>query len=197
MQKLNTIITTSLNPKNKQTLTLQKELTAIIPHSISVDSLSPYPLHLFMIKIIEQRERPFIIRLSSSESTVKLPTIELSIIQYKNLSQMHRKDISAFLCPELIVGGFSSLNGGIVVDWLMQIFPMDVEDLANRAVSFHAVNDFILFRTHRYRFKDSKSVDFQDVGPHLTLRLRKIIDGENETIFKYSKNEYKNNNVVL
>lgn len=194
-----TIITTSNKPMSPHTFSLQQELNAIIPNSISIPYSSSYPQNSILVKIVEHRGRPFILRITfSSEASPGFSNIEFNIIQYKSIKQMQRKPISSFLSPELVVSGFESETGEYIVDALMKLFPMVIGELSNRAVSFHAVNDFILFRTHRYKFKDSESVSFQDIGPHITLRLRKIIKDGEEKCFDYRKKLYnEDKNTVL
>lgn len=199
MDKINCLITTSLDAKSPKTLLLAEELTCIIPHSLFVKRGETFPEHNILIKIVEQHDMPHNVRIRSSETCkISLPEIELRIIEYKANKQMrNRSELKSFLSPELVIGNFATQNGSFVADWLIQIFPMDMDNLANRVVSFHPYNDFILFRTHRYRFKNNEKVDFQDIGPHLTFRLRKIIYEDREEKIEYKKNKYDGSNIVL
>lgn len=199
MEKLNCIITTTIKPNAPKTLMLANELSCIIPYSVFVGSEEEHPEHNIRLKVVEQHGMPHSIRIKRSEtSTINLPEIELRIIEYKGNKEMrNRTELKSFLSPELVVGNFATEVGSIIVDWLMLLFPMDMDNLANRVVSFHPINDFILFRTHRYRFKNKEKVDFQDIGPHLTFRLRKIIYEDREEMMTYKKNKYEGANIVL
>lgn len=198
MNEINILITTTSNAKEKETFTLLDELSQIIPNSIVSKSNEPKPNHNILFKINEQHNKPYSIYISSNTDEINLPSIEFSIIEYKDLQKLRNKSIlSSFMSPELVVNNFTTEIGAVVVDWLMLIFPMKIDNLANRVVSFHVVNDFILFRTHRYRFQDKENVDFQDIGPHITFRLRKIENGNDVRIIKYDKNDYSNGNVIL
>ncbi|KAM0673754.1 Ribosome production factor 1 [Gurleya vavrai] len=78
---------------------------------------------------------------------------------------------------------------------LIDIFPQD--NIGNRVVVFDAKCDFIFFRMYRYKFAELSKCNMQDVGPHLTLRLRKIIENGETQVIDYRRIEYKDENVFL
>lgn len=164
-------ITTSQDSTSSITKLLIQELTQIFPKTDSN----------ITIKIIEQHNKPFAIRITGD-----LPMIEFKIIEYKSMEQLRNKaEIGSIYPPELVVNNFNSQIGQLVVDWLMVLFPF--KDTGNRTVSFVNCNDYIFMRLNRYRFRNLEEMDMQDVGPHLTLRLRRYeCDGEIKNI-KYGR----------
>lgn len=86
--------------------------------------------------------------------------------------------------PELILNGFNTTLGRRVGRFLGSMFPVSPEFKGRQAVTFHNARDFIFVRRHRYIFNDEgEQVDLQEIGPRMTLRLKKLIHGVFENRF--------------
>lgn len=85
--------------------------------------------------------------------------------------------------PELILNNFDSKVGVRVGRLLASLFPQNPEFKGRRVVTFHNQRDFIFFRHHRYIFREGfEGVDMQEIGPKMTLRLKKLYSGDSEKV---------------
>ncbi|XP_065189562.1 U3 small nucleolar ribonucleoprotein protein IMP4-like [Sycon ciliatum] len=75
--------------------------------------------------------------------------------------------------PHLVFDGFSSKLGSRVKDILKYLFPVPKED-SRRIITFSNDSDYILFRHHTYKKKDGKTIELDEVGPRLQMRLFQI-----------------------
>ncbi|KAM0687561.1 Ribosome production factor 1 [Conglomerata obtusa] len=188
MQRNNVLITTSKDAKSQKTLSLASELALCIPDSVYKSSTHP---HNIRIKIIEHHNRPLFISITRDQYT-----LEFKIIEYKSLKDLRNKaDPASHMAPELVVSNFNSEYGHAIVNMLIDIFPQ--ENVGNRVVCFNASSDFIIFRMYRYRFGDATKVEMQDIGPHVTLRLRRIINDDKVEVIDYRRHDHNNGNVTL
>ncbi|ADM12683.1 U3 small nucleolar ribonucleoprotein [Encephalitozoon intestinalis ATCC 50506] len=159
------------NP-HKDTTALQKELLDIIPNSYGGD---PDERSEVIIRIVEDVGPQWIV---FKDEKIQLV---LKIVQYKSRDYLRvSKPISKDHPPQLIVNNFTTDIGMQVVEFLAGMFPFHPS--SRQVVNFTVQGDFIYFRLYRYCFGE-KSPIMENVGPHLTLRLWKIIE--------YSGNEKK------
>lgn len=172
------VITTSKDAEGTQSKELCEELEMIIPDSQYFPCNEEFPEHTMVVKVVENRSQPLYIRMTDSSGEV-----EFKIVSYK--SKKHLKNRAHILAdsPQLVANNFTSALGDQVVDWLVKLFPARIE--GRQVASFHCHNDFIFFRLHRYIFTDDR-VNFQDIGPHLTLRLRRL-SGPEGTAYECKK----------
>lgn len=161
-------------PKNacKDTEELAKELSLIIPYTFISEEKTE-----LRIEIIEYNHlRPHKLVIKDTEGE-----IEFKIVEYFSKKKLRNNSIITEDSPQLIVNNFNTQLGSAVVNWFEKIFPCKIE--GRQIVTFQCKNDFIFFRMYRYIFREEK-VDFQDIGPHLCLRLVKIRNKEEETVIK-------------
>lgn len=175
------IITTSKNPEGETCIELCKELEMMIPYSQYFPSDQERPEHSLLVKVVENAKMPLYIRITDMCGN----EVEFKIINYKSKKYLRNKSVITPDIPQLIVHNFNTPLGDQVVNWLAKLFPLRIE--GRQVASFHCKNDFIFFRYHRYIFRENK-VDLQDIGPHLTLRLKKLRN-ETEVIYEYKKYE--------
>jgi ribosome production factor 1 len=173
------VITTTKNPINKETINLCEELEKIIPHSIFIKRGEEIPKSKILIKIHEERGNLIYMRIMKDDDELKF-----GIIEYKSLKVLRLKGRIIQGYPELVVSNMDTEAGSKVVEWFMEIFPHKRYS-GRQVVSFVCYNDYIFFRMHRYIFRDGEKADFQEIGPHLTLRLKKIVENGVCESFKY------------
>ncbi|RVD93149.1 brix domain-containing protein [Tubulinosema ratisbonensis] len=161
-------------PKNacKETQELAKELSTIIPYTFISEEKTD-----LNIQIIEYNNiRPYKLIIKDLEGE-----IEFKIVEYLSKKKLNNNLIITEDSPQLIVNNFSTSLGGSVVNWLEKLFPCKIE--GRQVVTFQCQNDFIFFRMYRYIFRNEK-IDFQNIGPHLCLRLVKLKNKEEEFVIK-------------
>ncbi|KAM0676627.1 Ribosome production factor 1 [Binucleata daphniae] len=183
----NVAITTSKDSKSEKTMLLVEELQKIIPDSIVGKEIE----HKINIKVIEHNNKPLFIQITQNKMM-----LEFKIIEYKSMKDLRNKaDPSSYFFPELIANNFNNKDGDLVFNLLIDLFPQN--NVGNRIVNFSAKNDFIFFRMYRVQFGTNGQIDMQDVGPHITLRLRKVQDSNGCRFIDYRKVDYKDANEVL
>lgn len=175
------VVTTSRNPEGEASIELCKELEEIIPYSQYFPSHQERPEHTLLVKVVENAKMPLYIRVTDTCGN----EVEFKIINYKSKKYLRNKSIITPDVPQLVVHNFNTSLGDQVVNWLARLFPSRIE--GRQVVSFHCKNDFIFFRYHRYIFRENR-VDFQDIGPHMTLRLKRL-RSNTEIIYEYKKYE--------
>ena len=176
------LITTSKNPEGTECIELCRELELTIPRSCYVPASEAFPEHSAVVKVVENASAPFCIRVTDACGEV-----EFKVISYRSKKSLRNRTAILPDGTELVVHNFCSKVGEEVVDRLSRLFPLST---GNRQVaSFQCMNDFIFFRLYRYIFQEG-SIDFQDIGPHLTLRLKRL-STETETIYEYRKYDKK------
>ncbi len=97
--------------------------------------------------------------------------------------------------PELLLSNFATSLGRLVADTFRHLFPPVPEFAGRQAITVHNQRDFIYLRRHRYVFRDKRStehevvghdgrplasgvkVGLQEIGPRLTLKLRRVDRG--------------------
>lgn len=173
------VITTTKDSKGKLCISLCNELEKMIPYSQYIACDDELPNHTVKIKVVEHNETPRYIRI-----TDEFGEIEFKIINYKSKQQMNNRGIITDDIPQLVIENFKTELGTQVAGWLEKLFPIKVE--GRQVATFVCCNDFIHFRFYRYIFKENK-VDFQDIGPHVTMLLKKIMKKDGEIVYEYKK----------
>ncbi|OXV07428.1 hypothetical protein Egran_04807 [Elaphomyces granulatus] len=99
--------------------------------------------------------------------------------------------------PELILNNFSTTLGQFVATVFQGLFPTQPEVVGRQVVTIHNQRDYMFLRRHRYMFGDKRptersitgvdgrpiagvedlKVRLQEIGPRLTLRLRRVEKG--------------------
>jgi ribosome production factor 1 len=91
--------------------------------------------------------------------------------------------------PELILQGFDTRLGQRIARMFMALFPQRPEFRGRCVVTLKNQRDFLFFRHHRYLFKDEgRKVILQEVGPRMTLKLRRLEQGTFQG--KHAKQEF-------
>ncbi|AFM99456.1 brix domain-containing protein [Encephalitozoon hellem ATCC 50504] len=173
------------NP-HKDTTVLLKEFLDIIPdsHAGSTDEEPE-----ISIKIVEDVGPQWIVFKNSQLQIV------LKIIQYKSRDFLRvSKPISKDHPPQLIVNNFTTDIGMKIVEFLASMFPFSQG--SRQVANFTVQGDFIYFRLYKYCFGE-KSPIMENVGPHLTLRLWRMIEynGNEKKVMNFKK-FIKNSNLL-
>lgn len=152
------------NP-NKDTISLSRELLDIIPNSFMVERDDSSEIK---IKILEDVGPQWIVLKNSKVQLV------LKIVGYKSREYLRTKyPISNDHPPQLVVSNFSTDVGMRVVELLMKMFPFDGK--SRQVANFAVQGDFMYFRLYKYCFGEKGPI-MEDIGPHLTLRLWRMIE---------------------
>lgn len=125
------------------------------------------------IIIKEHSKKPHYLFLIKGNDKLKFRIVEYKPSKIKN----------KYKC-ELFINGLNTELGelfGSILNKFIQF--RDNNEVLNVSVS----NDFIFLRVYRYIFKNEKSVDFMDIGPHLTLRLIRIQSDDFKKDLSYKK----------
>lgn len=165
------------NP-SKDTMTLSKELLDIIPNSCMEESEGPSEVR---IKIVEDVRPQWIVLRNSTMQLV------LKIVGYKSREHLRIADpISRDHFPQLVVNNFTTEIGMKVVEFLMGMFPLDRH--SRQVANFSVQNDFMYFRLYKYCFGEKGPI-MENVGPHLSLRLWRMVeyDGEEKKVRNFKK----------
>jgi ribosome production factor 1 len=77
--------------------------------------------------------------------------------------------------PEIILNNFNTKVGRRIGRLFASLSPQRPEFEGRRVITFHNQRDFIFMRHHRYIFRDEgERVALQEIGPRLTLKLKKM-----------------------
>lgn len=109
------------------------------------------------------------------------PTATFRLTSVKLKKQLKRHGNATRHRPEVILNNFKTRLGHSVGRMLGSLFHMDPEFRGRNVVTFHNQRDFIFLRRHRYIFKNSEKVGLQELGPRLTLKLRRFQTGTFDT----------------
>lgn len=109
------------------------------------------------------------------------PTATFRLTSVKLKKQLKRHGNATNHRPEVILNNFKTRLGHSVGRMLGSLFHMDPEFRGRNVVTFHNQRDFIFFRRHRYVFKKNAKVGLQELGPRLTLKLRRLQKGTFDT----------------
>jgi ribosome production factor 1 len=154
-------------PKNphKDTMSLSKEINAIIPNSyILGEDADKSGVN---IEIVQDVGPQWII-LNGRETQLVFKIIDYNSREYLKITRPISRD-----SPQLVVNNFKSSIGLKVVEHLSVLFPFDSS--SRQIVNFTVEGDFVYFRMYKYCFGEKKPI-MEKVGPHLTLRLWRLTE---------------------
>lgn len=109
------------------------------------------------------------------------PTATFRLTSVKLKKQLKRHGNATTHRPEVVLNNFKTRLGHTVGRMLGSLFHFDPQFRGRNVVTFHNQRDFIFFRRHRYMFKNDKRVGLQELGPRLTLKLRRVQRGTFDT----------------
>lgn len=173
------------NP-HENTKILLKEFLDIIPNSYANDTDKESEVS---IRIVEDVGPQWIVFKNSQLQLV------LKIVQYKSRDYLRvSKPISKDHPPQLVVNNFTTDIGMKMVDFLANMFPFNQN--SRQAANFTVQGDFIYFRLYKYCFGEKNPI-MENVGPHLTLRLWRMIEynGSEKKVMNFKK-FIKNSNIL-
>lgn len=173
------------HPKTKELLS---ELLMIIPNSIEYSQNTEINPDSTVVKIHEDIGPQFIIFTNKTNQFV------FKIIEYRSRSSMGITSEIKKENSQLVLSHFNTELGLKVADFFMSVFPINLE--SNQAINFTVHKDFIFFRMYRFCVTEKGPI-FEKLGPHLTLRLWRIVDicDNEKKIYKYEK-YIKNANIL-
>ncbi|XP_011863750.1 PREDICTED: probable ribosome production factor 1 [Vollenhovia emeryi] len=179
------LITYADNP-NRKTRIFGRELTRIIPNSISLyrnrsgvkKMVKSATARNFtdIIIVNEDRCKPngmLIVHLPDG------PTAHFKLSNVKITTELKRshKEITEHR-PEVILNNFTTRLGFTIGRMLGALFHYQPEFKGRRAVTFHNQRDYIFFRHHRYEFNlKTGKPRLRELGPRFTLKLRSLQRG--------------------
>jgi len=107
--------------------------------------------------------------------TFKTPTHQFvfKIITFRTRKDMRISTTISKERSQLVLTNFNSDIGITVSEFLIDLFPLDLE--SNQIVNFAVHKDFIYFRMYRVAIKVPQPV-MEMVGPMLTLRLWRMVE---------------------
>ncbi|TGZ51014.1 probable ribosome production factor 1 [Temnothorax longispinosus] len=179
------LITYADNP-NRKTRIFGRELTRMIPNSISLYRnrsgvkkmvKSAIARNFTDIVIVNEDQcKPngmLIIHLPDGPTAhFKLSNVKLTT----DLKRSH-KEITEHR-PEVILNNFTTRLGFTIGRMLGALFHYQPEFKGRRAVTFHNQRDYIFFRHHRYEFNlKTGKPRLRELGPRFTLKLRSLQHG--------------------
>ncbi|XP_020280215.1 probable ribosome production factor 1 [Pseudomyrmex gracilis] len=180
------LITYADNP-NRKTRIFGRELTRIIPNSISLyrnrsgvkKMVKSATAKNFtdIIVINEDQCKPngmLIIHLPEGPTAYfKLSNVKIT----PELKRSHKEFTEHR--PEVILNNFTTRLGFTVGRMLGALFHYQPEFKGKRVVTFHNQRDYIFFRHHRYDFDQTKTIraKLRELGPRFTLRLKSLQHG--------------------
>lgn len=147
-------ITTSKDITNKRTTLLQSELSKVFNFTLNSSH---------SIKITEQLSQPYTLSFITPNTT-----IEYSIIRYRSMQELRIKtDPTSLYHPQIYI----KTENENISEFMNNFF--DVKQEGNKIISFIEDNGFVFFRVYRF---DVVRNEVMDCGPHLTLKLRRIVE---------------------
>ncbi|KAM0671843.1 brix domain-containing protein [Ordospora colligata] len=155
---------------HKETEALAEELMCIFPSECSSaadesDDSNDIDLR---IRIVQDIKPQWILLKNARMELV------FKIIHYKSRTYMGVcKPISKTDPPQLVVNNFTTDVGMKVAEFLMEMFPFAQE--SRQVANFTVEGDFLYFRLYKYCFGEKGPI-LENVGPHLTLRLWKLVE---------------------
>ncbi|KAH9410725.1 hypothetical protein HK407_12g18570 [Ordospora pajunii] len=154
---------------HKETEALVEELMCIFPSACSstTDDLDGIDLR---IRIVQDIKPQWILLKNAGMELV------FKIIHYKSRAYMGVcRPISKTDPPQLVVNNFKTDVGMKVAEFLTELFPFAQE--SRQVANFTVEGDFLYFRLYKYCFGEKGPI-MENVGPHLTLRLWKLVEYE-------------------
>lgn len=190
------LITYCDNPTRK-TRIFGRELTRIIPNSISL-----YRNRSGVKKIVKSATaRNFTDIIMVNEDQCKPngmlvvhlpdgPTAYFKLSNVKITPELRRshKEITEHR-PEVILNNFTTRLGYTIGRMLGALFHYEPEFKGRRVATFHNQRDYIFFRHHRYQFDLKRGkAKLRELGPRFTLKLKYLQHGTFDT--KYGEYEW-------
>ncbi|XP_017878222.1 probable ribosome production factor 1 [Ceratina calcarata] len=190
------LITFSDNP-NRKTRIFGRELTRIIPNSISL-----YRNRSGVKKMVKSAiARNFTDIVVVNEDQCKPngmlvihlpdgPTAYFKLSNVKITTELKRshKEITTHR-PEVILNNFTTRLGYTIGRMLGALFHYQPEFKGRRVVTFHNQRDYIFFRHHRYQFDSERGKPrLRELGPRFTLKLKSLQQGTFDS--KYGEYEW-------
>ncbi|KAG5307652.1 RPF1 factor, partial [Pseudoatta argentina] len=179
------LITYADNP-NRKTRIFGRELTRMIPNSISLYRNRSGVKK--MVKSATARNFTDIIIVNENQCKpngmliIHLPDgptahFKLSNVKLTTDLKRNHKEITEHR-PEVILNNFTTRLGFTIGRMLGALFHYQPEFKGRRVVTFHNQRDYIFFRHHRYEFnlKNGKA-RLRELGPRFTLKLRSLQHG--------------------
>ncbi|XP_034238742.1 probable ribosome production factor 1 [Thrips palmi] len=188
------LITYCDNP-HKRTRIFGRELTRIIPNSLSLYRNRSGAKKIMQSAIKEGFTDVIIINEDMSKPNGLLlthlpngPTAHFRLSNVKITPELRRNYKEIGNCrPEVILNNFTTRLGLTVSRMLASLFHYDPEFKGRRAVTFHNQRDYIFFRHHRYQFRNEKRAALRELGPRFTMKLRSLQHG----LFDSKSGEYE------
>ncbi|KAG8039161.1 hypothetical protein G9C98_003468 [Cotesia typhae] len=190
------LITYCDNPTRK-TRIFGRELTRIIPNSISLYRNRSGVKK--MVKSATARGFTDIVVINENQCkpngmlVIHLPDGPTALFKLSNVKitpelKRSHKEITDHR-PEVILNNFSTRLGHTIGRMLGALFHYQPEFKGCRAVTFHNQRDYIFFRHHRYEFDLEKGkAKLRELGPRFTLKLRSLQHGTFDS--KYGEYEW-------
>lgn len=169
-------------PKNARPATkeLFAELVMIFPNSQELREETQREDDSCTVKIQEDTGPQFLIFTYKTGSTV------FKIIEYRSRASIGITAEIKKESPQLVLTNFKTELGLRIADLFMTVFPVNIE--SNQVVNFAVHKDFIFFRMYRFCVTEKGPV-FEKLGPHLTLRLWRMTEynDDERNVFNYQK----------
>lgn len=159
------------NKPHKKSIELREELLMVLPNSKKLEERTENNEDDVILKIHQDIEPVFLVFCSKANQFV------FKIIEYRSRASIGATGIIKKENPQLILTKFTTDLGLKVADFFMSIFPVNIE--STQVVNFSVHKDFIFFRMYRTCITQKGPI-FEKLGPHLSLRLWRIIDYEEE-----------------
>ncbi|KAL6265244.1 hypothetical protein P5V15_002165 [Pogonomyrmex californicus] len=179
------LITYADNP-NRKTRIFGRELTRIIPNSISLYRNRSGVKK--MVKSATARNFTDIVIVNEDQCKpnglliIHLPDgptahFKLSNVKITTDLKRNHKEFTEHR-PEVILNNFTTRLGFTIGRMLGALFHYQPEFKGRRAVTFHNQRDYIFFRHHRYEFNlQTGKPRLRELGPRFTLKLRSLQHG--------------------
>ncbi|XP_012221458.1 probable ribosome production factor 1 [Linepithema humile] len=190
------LITYADNP-NRKTRIFGRELTRIIPNSISLYRNRSGVKKMVKSAIAKDFTDIIIVNEDQCKPNGMLiihlpegPTAHFKLNNVKITTELKRnhKEITEHR-PEVILNNFTTRLGFTIGRMLGALFHYQPEFKGRRAVTFHNQRDYIFFRHHRYEFNTKTGKPkLRELGPRFTLRLRSLQRGTFDS--KYGEYEW-------
>lgn len=150
------------------TTSLMEELKLIIPNSEFESENTSGDVQIEIVKDVGPQ---FIVFRTKEAQLV------LKIIEYRPTISLRTAVSITSDFPQLVVSNFKTELGSKVVEFISQLFPFSAD--SRQVVNFTVEGDFIYLRMYKYSFGEKRPI-MQKVGPHLTLRLWRLIEYNEE-----------------
>ncbi|KAL0107959.1 hypothetical protein PUN28_014901 [Cardiocondyla obscurior] len=179
------LITYADNP-NRKTRIFGRELTRMVPNSISLYRNRSGVKKMVKSAIARNFTDIIIVNEDQCKPNGMLvvhlpdgPTAHFKLTNVKITTDLKRshKEITEHR-PEVILNNFTTRLGFTIGRMLGALFHYEPEFKGRRVVTFHNQRDYIFFRHHRYEFNQKTGKPrLRELGPRFTLKLRSLQHG--------------------